>query len=617
MRLNEVPDGAILLAAWEQNPGAMIVIDAGGVIRWVNHALEDVTGHRRDQLIGRSWHILWNETPWNKLSERPTWSGEMRIRRYGGEDIPIRTRIFRVVNDKGEATHCIATQEDVVAGFRRSDQADDGDAFLNLLSEHPSIGWWEYYPREDRLEYGARKMQMLGFPDRPVSTTTEDYLSRLHPHDRSRLETAMLKYVSGEDLELREELRTMTRDGTYRTLLELARIVDRDDEGNPLRIVGISMDISDRVAAEQRLREMEHRFRSIAERTNDGILVLGPDGRVEYASPEYDLQRGMRVGETAGFDVERIYNTIHPDDRDEIFASVYSAIERKRGSLVYEYRARRGDGSYCWYEDNASFVYDREGSHIRSYVVSRNVTDRKTVEHQLRSALRQNELLLREVNHRVKNSLSVVAGLLSIPSAHISCVDEAKEVLQESRNRIYAMAAIYDTLYQNQDLARVDLAGFVATLSGDLKQVYDRRNRVHVSSRIDTIPLSIETSIPIGIILNELITNALRHAFPIDRGLSTDGVDDIPRISVCLNKRGGHGELSVTDNGIGLPTPQQANTTANGDDTSVGAAPLTAPKPGTGRGIEIVEALCSQINATIEYVRSDTGGTGVRIRWPV
>jgi two-component sensor histidine kinase len=173
------------------------------------------------------------------------------------------------------------------------------------------------------------------------------------------------------------------------------------------------------------------------------------------------------------------------------------------------------------------------------------ITQRMEAEAQIRAALHEKEVLLKEVHHRVKNNLQVISSLLNLQAGQISDPDTVS-VLRESQNRVRSMALIHEKLYQSEDLAHVDFAGYLYSLVTSLAQTY-RVNPEKVMIRVhsDKISLNIDTAIPCGLIVNELVSNGLKHAFPAE----ASGTIDV----TCSQDERGRCTLAVCDDGVGLP----------------------------------------------------------------
>ncbi len=171
----------------------------------------------------------------------------------------------------------------------------------------------------------------------------------------------------------------------------------------------------------------------------------------------------------------------------------------------------------------------------------------ETIEHSsktLQDSLEEKEVLLREIHHRVKNNMQIITSLLNLQSAYISD-KKTVEMFKESQNRIRTMALIHEKLYKSKDLAKIDLKEYLRSLTTDLIQSYGEKvGRITFKVDAEDISLGIDTAIPCGLIINELISNALKYAFPDNRK---------GEIRVAFHRNKGKVELIVADNGVGLP----------------------------------------------------------------
>jgi PAS domain S-box-containing protein len=212
--------------------------------------------------------------------------------------------------------------------------------------------------------------------------------------------------------------------------------------------------------------------------------------------------------------------------------------------------------------------------------LARDITDRKHAEEQIRASLKEKEVLLKEIHHRVKNNLQIVSSLLYLQSRKTSD-DQALCVLRESQARVRSMALIHEKLYQCDDLANIDLADYVRSLTTYLLNSYGAAyHRVNLRINVESTPLGLDRAIPCGLIINELVSNALKYAFPDGRH---------GEILVDL-LRDGEGKLIlvVKDDGVGLP-----------ENLDIADAPSL--------GLQLVGTLVKQLDGTIDVDR--TGGT--------
>jgi PAS domain S-box-containing protein len=216
----------------------------------------------------------------------------------------------------------------------------------------------------------------------------------------------------------------------------------------------------------------------------------------------------------------------------------------------------------------------------------REIAQRMQVEEELKASLREKEALLQEIHHRVKNNLQVICSLLNLQSRSIEDQDTL-QMFKESQDRVRSMALIHEKLYRSEDMARVDFGDYLRNLTSHLVRSYrDGSNRVRLTISADGIPLTIEKAVPCGLITNELISNALKHAFPDGRA---------GEIHVDFRAEGDQRlTLSVADNGVGLPADMDFNAAET-------------------LGLQLIRVLTSQLGGTAELQSSPDSGTKASI----
>jgi len=270
----------------------------------------------------------------------------------------------------------------------------------------------------------------------------------------------------------------------------------------------------------------------------DGLFVGRPDGTIDGVNAAACTLLGYDATSLVGTSVGAFF----PADAAEtlVRCAGEGAVSDQECTL------RTKDGRDVPVLVSCGPLQNHDGVTVGFVAIAKDITERKVAEEQVRRSLREKEVLLREVHHRVKNNLQVVSSLLKLQSRKIDD-DKSRELLQESQSRIWSMSLVHERLYQSADLVNVDVPGYVRTLVGGLCQTFmpDRPQDVRVRQDVCSAALEIDTMIPCGLIINELVTNALKYAFPAGRGGTID---------VLLQRRAdGRLELSVADDGVGLP----------------------------------------------------------------
>ena len=291
----------------------------------------------------------------------------------------------------------------------------------------------------------------------------------------------------------------------------------------------------------------EQRYRTLVETPNFVVMLLDPEGNYLYVSPQIEEWLGYRPEEFYR-DKDMRQQIIHPDDLGA--AETFRHVGRSSAVHAVEYRWQHKDGQYRWASGAIFPIYeeieDRQVNRVSMLqIVVQDITERKRGEEQIRTSLAEKEVLLKEIHHRVKNNLQIISSLLHLQSTK-SEDEELLRAFEDSQHRIRSMALIHEELYQSDDLAQLDFVAYVRRLSEHLLESFGMdEERIHLNIRMDGVRLTIDKAIPMGLIISELVSNSLKHAFPEDAQgliaieLRTDGEDPF-----CL---------TVGDDGVGFP----------------------------------------------------------------
>ncbi len=274
-------------------------------------------------------------------------------------------------------------------------------------------------------------------------------------------------------------------------------------------------------------------------------------------------------------------SVMHPDDIEHAVENARKQY-RENKPLTDRFRWIAKDGSELWIESQSTCISDSDGNVIGLRGVNINITEQIKFEQDLSASLKEKEILLKEIHHRVKNNMQVISSLLSLQSKTISD-SQTQEIFDESRNRIRSMALIHEKLYQSKDLFNIDFHSYVTDLVNNLMISYGLRGK-HIDTRIDieNISFDINSAISLGLVINELASNAYKHAF---KGRNSG------EILVSIHRHNGGYELIVKDDGVGLPEGEY--------------------RKSDSLGLQLVETLIEQLDGTLEM--HSENGTTIRV----
>ncbi len=296
-----------------------------------------------------------------------------------------------------------------------------------------------------------------------------------------------------------------------------------------------------RQETEARLAETEARFRTMADSAPVLLWQAGTDTGCEFFNEFWLKFTGRAVGDELGSGWAA---GVHPEDFQECM-NTYLAAFIERRPFRMEYRLRRHDGQYRWLLDHGVPRFAPDGS-FAGYIGSCvDITELKDVYRALTTRLRERDMLLREVHHLVKNNLQLVSSLLSMQARSLSD-GNTREALNDSRKRVQSIALLHDELYQAQDFSHVAFSEYIRRLCTLVVQATSPSvDRVALKLDLQSVALGIDRAIPCGLILNELLINAMKHGFADGRS----GAIHVELREPETNRI----ELTVADNGVGLP----------------------------------------------------------------
>jgi PAS domain S-box-containing protein len=461
------------------------------------------------------------------------------------------------------------------------------EALLRTALEYSNTVVWRWHIDEGKLEWWGGVKQLYGV-DASALSSLAGFRQLVLPSDLLGVQETIAKNLDSGN-EIFHEFRIARPDGEIRWITSRAGML-RDSSGKVYAMAGVNFDVTNRKVAEEELKQNERDFRELANVLPQIVFRANAAGEIDYRNKRYFEVSGFSDEEEAKL---RWAEVLHPEDRDRLLQvwrdSISSGHPYQDEFRLFDSRHKQ----YRWFLSRAVPVRDASGTVLRWIGATTDIHDQKTAEErldrevqsrtsdlrqreeQLKKSLLEKDALLREIHHRVKNNLQIVSSLLSM-QAENEGIGAAVAPLRDSERRISSMAMIHEQLYGTEDLQTIEFAEHAQRLSESL--FASMAGSALVTCRLDLEPvnLTINQAIPCALILNELLTNALKYAYPHEQG---------GEITVRLAIADGMVTLTVSDNGVGLPS--------NVDPF----LPKTL-------GLEIVQVLVSQLDGELTVVGS-------------
>lgn len=486
-----------------------------------------------------------------------------------------------------EAANCQLAKE-IAERIRTEEVLRESEQRWQLALRGNNDGIWDWNVKTNEVFFSDRWKEMLGYEDDEISNHLDERVTRVHPDDLNWVTQAVQAHFEKKTPFYITEHRVLCKDGSYKWILDRGQGL-WDENGQVVRMAGSHTDITERKQAEEALsnllnqlesmvgertaeltrinqslqteiserqrieealRESEQRFRAAFHQAAVGIAHVAIDGRW--------LLVNQKLCDLVGYTLEELQlltfqDITHPDDLKTDLKYVGQVLADNIQTYSIEKRYFRKDSSIVWVNLTVSLM--REPSGKPKYFISvvediserqAALRERKQSEEQIQASLLEKEVLLKEIYHRVKNNLQVISSLLNLQSAYIKDKYDLA-IFQQSQQRIASMALIHEKLYQSQDLARINFGEYVRDLVASLFTAYEvNEDAIALTINVDDhIFLGLDTAIPCSLIINELVSNSLKYAFPAGKNGT-----------ICIEikeKSDSNLTLIVTDNGIGLP----------------------------------------------------------------
>jgi PAS domain S-box-containing protein len=582
---------------FEAMPVMVLVKDRTGNIIRVNNLAAKFIGHKAEEMEGKPLASFFPDEAEKYLEEdnivlktgKPfTGIFEEYINKKNIKKI-IRYDKYPYMDSIGNINGIIVMAQDITRQKEMEEKIAEIEQKNSVLINTIPDLLFEYDKNGKHLDFRANHPEDLFVqPDKFLGKTVMEVL----PEEIKRpyLEYIKKAYSSGEMHIMEYSLNIKGENKDFE-----ARFIK---SGNN-RVLSIIRDITDKKIIENALRESEDRYRSFIEHSSEGIYrvefkkpipvnlpvdkqmeIYGSSSYIAECNDEFARMYGLNNAEEVTGFVNNVYRDLN---RNEILLLRKHLLTNNYTIVDLETEEKDKNGNVKWFLNNAQGVVEN-GNLVRVWGIQRDITSKKMADFALQSSLLEKEILLKEIHHRVKNNLQIVTSLLKLQGKYITD-EKALKLLKDSKDRIHSMSIIHQKLYQSKDLSHLDFHEYISTIITHLQHSYGiLRDRVKIQINAEDIIMPIDNAIPAGLIINELVSNSFKYAFPGD---SKGNIS----INVAYEKLNREFWISVRDDGIGFP-----------EDININKS--------TTFGLTLVNLLIQQMGGTLELVRS--GGSEFR-----
>ena len=379
--------------------------------------------------------------------------------------------------------------------------------------------------------------ELVGFGAEEICNTAFNIFDLIHPDDKKLITERKDAREKHAALPSIYQFRIISKDGRVKHV-EVNTVPLPGKKG---RTLGILRDITDRKQAEEALLVKNAQFQSLIQAIPDIVYFKDPERRNLIINRAFEKAFRLEAAKILGKTDEEFL----PQDLANSYRASDETVLNSGKPYRYQEKSASQNGSFIVFETIKAPIIDADGKTVGVVGVSRDITEQKSVEEGLWAALQEKDVLLKEIHHRVKNNMQVISSLLNLQARYIKD-PQVLEIFKESQRRIRSMALIHEKLYKSKSLSQIEFAGYLRTLASNIfSSLQISPRQVELKTDLEELSFDIQTAIPCGLIVNELVSNSLKHAFPGSRH---------GEIRLGLRRFAGNEYLiSVKDNGVGFP----------------------------------------------------------------
>lgn len=550
--------------------------DKNGNITEFNPAAQKTFGYELHEVLGKHVKMLYadpNDSTHiteDELIENGIYVGEVLNKKKNGEKFISFLSASVLKNEAGEIVGAMGVSRDISESKKAEQELRDSEERYRAIYNQVYVGIAKVSLEGQFLQANQQLCKILGYTNEELCQ--KSFVDITTPEDMERTVAYWDKFLLGHTEKESYEKKYFHKSGRV-VYVNLTISMVKDADGKAAHFIGVFQDITQRKKNEQEQQVQAAKLNAIFDSGSHLIWTVDTDSCLTsfnknfslYIQQQYDVETmiGLSMIEGNVFSNEE-YNNFWISKYSQTAAGIPQYFETKFINKL------RGD---IWYEIFLNPIFDDKGKVVEISGIGHDITEKIISNEKIQQSLAEKEILLKEVHHRVKNNLQVISSILNLQSSYVKD-QNTLNLLRESQNRIKSMAFIHESLYQTKDFSNINFSEYVVNLSQNLLHTYsDSKFEIKLNLDIQIKFLILDLAIPTGLIINELVTNAIKYAFNNETNENS--------ISIAMINEDENIKLIVEDNGVGLPS------SINFRDTE-------------SLGLQLVVTLVDQINGKIE-----------------
>ncbi len=519
--------------------------DPEGFVTEFNKAAQQTFGYSAEEVIGKHVSFLYLQPEERAgvmtelLEGGGYFQGEVINLKKSGKPFTALLSASILKDENGKVIGSMGVSRDVTEAKRAEKELKLNEEKYRAIYNQAYVGIALVSTDNDSyLEVNQRLCDMLGYSAEEMRNKKVHEL-RL-PGDLSRL-PAGAEFIEKGFERIIDEHRYSHKNGSVRIVNVTISLV-RNEESEPLYFVYVYEDLTPKRKAEEQIRIQAAKLNAVFESSSHMIWTV--DKELKLTSFNHNQSEWIKrtYGIVAYVGLQMTKGKMVSNDENNNFW--IQRLQLTFGGKAQSFETSTEiNGEVAWREIFLNPIFDEHENVIEISCIANDITDKKMIDEQVRQSLKEKEVLLKEVHHRVKNNLQVISSILNLQSSYVKD-KRTLEILLESQNRIKSMAFVHESLYQTKDFSNISFREYVENISRNLVHSYGATDSPPILNMdLDDIQLNLDTAIPCGLIINEILTNSLKYAFvPGKKG----------KIDIVIKEKSGNISISIGDNGKGL-----------------------------------------------------------------